>query len=143
MNRDLFRVEIERDEGVRLKPYRDSEGFLTIGVGWNLDANGLPAEVVALLREIATDRAMSDLDSIEPRWRELSEIRQRVLVNMAYNLGHKRFSLFKRFWAAVREYLSGENPYAALTARNELKDSLWARQVGARAERLIEMWERG
>ena len=45
-----LRDALIRDEGVRLKPYRDSVGKLTIGVGRNLDDKGLTrAEAEALL----------------------------------------------------------------------------------------------
>ena len=49
-----------RHEGLRLKPYRDTAGKLTIGVGRNLDDVGVSeAEAFALLNYIATrgDRA--------------------------------------------------------------------------------------
>ena len=37
MNMDALISELELDEGVRLSPYRCTAGFLTIGVGRNLD----------------------------------------------------------------------------------------------------------
>jgi hypothetical protein len=37
MDVDLLRKELVRDEGLRLRPYRDSVGKLSIGIGRNLD----------------------------------------------------------------------------------------------------------
>ena len=39
--RDLARAQLKVDEGVRLKPYRDSVGILSVGVGRNLEDRGL------------------------------------------------------------------------------------------------------
>src|SRR5271166_5505449 len=42
---------LKRDEGLRLTPYKDTRGFTTIYYGHNLDANPLPAEVIAAADE--------------------------------------------------------------------------------------------
>jgi lysozyme len=57
-----------------------------------------------------------------------------VLVNMLFNLGRPRLSKFKNFNAKLVE-----GDYAG--AAPEGLDSLWARQVGARANRLMERLE--
>lgn len=44
-----LRRELSRDEGRRDKPYFDSKGIKTVGVGWNLEANGIPQDVLPLL----------------------------------------------------------------------------------------------
>ena len=47
---DALRSELRRDEGVRLKPYRDTVGKITIGVGRNLTDVGItPDEADVLL----------------------------------------------------------------------------------------------
>lgn len=40
MNMDQFYLDLERDEGVRIKPYQDTEGIWTWGVGHNLQEHG-------------------------------------------------------------------------------------------------------
>ena len=59
---------------------------------------------------------------------------QEVLVNMLFNLGRPRLTKFKNFNAKL---LEGDWAGAA----PEGLDSLWARQVGARANRLMERLE--
>ena len=129
-------VELERDEGRRARAYRDSLGVLTVGIGFNLEANDLPDDVIDRLFDVSIDRAVLDLDALEPRWRDMTPDRQRVLLNMAFNLGRKRLSGFKRFLAAIGEYLDGDDASALDRAAAEMLDSDWAVQVGARAKRL-------
>ncbi len=43
---------IKRHEGLSLKPYMDSRGFLTIGYGRNLDANGISKSEAEYLRPL-------------------------------------------------------------------------------------------
>src|SRR3990167_8906796 len=84
-----------RDEGVRLKPYRDSVGKLTIGVGRNLDDKGLTrAEAEALL----------------------DEPRRGVLVMLAFNAGIGGLLTFRKMLAAM-----GRGAWAE--AARELLDS--------------------
>lgn len=133
-----LRHELETDEGRVRSPYRDTEGHLTIGVGWNLDAVPLPDEIIDRLLDISIERAEAALDSIEPRWRKLDQDRQRVLLNLAFNLGPVRFVAFHRFWAAMREFLDTAAQDALQRAAAELVDSRAARQTGQRYVRLAD-----
>lgn len=136
MDIDAIKTELRRDEGLRLKPYRDSLGKLTIGVGRNLDDVGISdAEADALL-DADVGRAVAGLDRALPWWRGLSEARQRALVNMAFNLGLPRLLGFK---AMLADLESGDYAGAARAAI----DSRWARQVGARAQRLAMILAEG
>ena len=50
MDLDALKAQLTRHEGLRLKPYRDTLGHLTIGVGRNLSEVGISeAEAIALL----------------------------------------------------------------------------------------------
>jgi len=136
-DRPRLRSELSRDEGRERFPYRDTEGILTIGVGWNLEANGLPEHLIDELLDIGIRAAESDLDVLMPGWREhLSAVRQRVLLNMAFNLGRVRLAGFRQMWQAIREQNWAE-------AAIQMLDSKWARQVGPRAARLAEMMRLG
>ncbi len=128
-------AELKRDEGVRLKPYMDTVGKLTIGIGRNLTDVGISeAEAEILLRnDIATAELL--LDRGIPWWRTLDEERQLVLVNMAFNLGAGLFG-FTNTLAAVQNH---EWEAAALA----MSHSKWAEQVGLRADRLIERMRTG
>ncbi len=68
-NDDVLTARLIRYEGLRLKPYRDTAGHLTIGVGRNLDGAGVDrAEAMLLLKnDIAAARA--DMDVRWPWWR--------------------------------------------------------------------------
>lgn len=136
MNHDTLIKELTRDEGLRLKPYRCTAGKLTIGVGRNLDDVGIsPGEAEILLRnDIA--RAEADLDKALPWWRSLDEVRQRVIVNMAFNLGVPGLLKFKR---TLRHVQAKE----WLQAANAMLDSKWAKQVGPRAIRLATLMRDG
>lgn len=75
------------------------------------------------------------LDRNLPWWRTLDPVRQRVLMNMAFNM-QGRLLGFRNFLAAAQR--ADWNVAAA-----EMLDSLWARQVGDRAKRLASMMRSG
>jgi len=70
-----------------------------------------------------------------PSYVLMCDVRQRALVNMAFNLGG-RLGGFGKFLAAV-ERKDWE------TASKEMLNSLWAKQVGQRAVRLARMMRVG
>ena len=49
MNTEILIKELTRDEGMRLMPYRDTVGKLTIGVGRNLDDVGISLDEANML----------------------------------------------------------------------------------------------
>ena len=119
-------------EGIRLKPYRDSVGKLTIGVGRNLDDMGITeGEALYLLRNDIR-RVVDELYNALPFWEELSMPRRAVLIDMCFNLGLTRFLGFKRMLACL-----GRGDYDG--AAREMLDSRWAGQVGRRADDLATM----
>lgn len=135
---DLARLkaDLKRDEGLRLKPYKDTVGKVTIGVGRNLDDVGISnaeAEIM-LTNDIAG--VMRDLDMALPWWKNLSEGRQRALANMCFNLGIHRLMGFKGMLDALRK---GQYDEASQHALN----SKWSRQVGARAQRIAVLLQTG
>lgn len=130
---DILRRQLPIDEGTRTRPYRDSVGKLTIGVGRNLDDVGLSLGEIAYLLENDIAQADKAARALVPKFDTLTEERKAVLVNMAFNLGHYRLSMFVKLLAAVREARWDD-------AADEMLDSTWAEQVGERAQRLaIEM----
>lgn len=136
MNRDALANQLVNDEGLRLKPYRDTVGKLTIGVGRNLDDVGISKQEAMMLLGVDIDKACADLDRFLPWWRDMSDARQQALANMAFNLGITKLQTFVNTLQAMKE---GCYTDAAAGMRN----SLWAKQVGARAERLATMMENG
>lgn len=124
------------DEGFNGRPYPDTEGKTTIGFGRNLTDNPLTKAEAAMLLGADVSRAILDLDRRLPWWRSLDPVRQQVLANMAYNLGITRLCGFVRMLAACKAGL-WQN------AADEMRNSQWARQVGARAHRLAKEMETG
>src|SRR5438105_4864784 len=87
MNLDALRKELIRDEALRLKPYKDTVGKLTIGVGRNLDDKGISEAEAAVLLENDIAEHVALLDAKLSWWRKLDEARQNALANMCFNMG--------------------------------------------------------
>lgn len=132
----LIRSDLERDEGRRTMPYLDTEGVLTIGVGWNLQDNGLPERIIDQLLALSINTAQQDAYHLFHGYSELTDSRKRVAVNMAFNLGRARLATFRRMISAVNIEDWG-------LAADEMLDSKWARQVGDRAVRLADLMRIG
>lgn len=125
-----------RHEGLRLKPYMDTVGKLTIGVGRNLDDMGITeAEALQLLWN-DIERCSQELDRNIPWWNMLDDVRRDVLVDMCFNLGIARLMKFVKFLGAMKE---ADFDLAAL----HMIDSKWAAQVGKRAGELATMIRSG
>jgi len=143
-NEALLVKELRRDEGVRYTPYEDTKGIPTVGVGHNLQAAPLPAGwaypltdgQVNLLLDSDLLNVYHDLDRNLPWWQTLSDVRQRVICNMCFNLGMNRLLGFKNTLAAMRQ-----GNYDA--AADGMLNSAWAAQVGERAQRLAQMMRTG
>ena len=138
-DREKLKQELRRDEGLRLEAYKDTVGKWTIGVGHLLgDSMRMEkitiAEAMALLERDVLD-AEDALDASVPFWKTLDPVRQRVLVNMSFNLGG-RLAGFVNFKVKLAK---GQ----FIEASAEMLDSKWAKQVGARAERLAKTIEKG
>lgn len=125
-------AELERDEGLRLKPYADSKGIETIGIGRNLRDVGITREEAYHLLANDIERAVADLDQFLPWWRRLDPVRQRVLVNMTFNMG---IGELRKFNATLAMIERGQYSNAA----SHVLTLPWATQVGVRANRLAEM----
>lgn len=136
-------AELTRDEGVRYTVYVDTTGNPTVGIGHNLNAGPLPgqtypmtqAEVDALFaKDVAS--TVAKLDAHLPWWRNLDDVRQRVMVNMCFNLGIGGLMTFTGFLSLVQR-----GQY--VLASEDMATTLWARQVGQRAVRLEGMMRDG
>lgn len=122
-----------RDEGLELKPYRDSVGKLTIGIGRNLDDKGISESEARMLLANDVDDAWRDLDNNCPWWTTMPEPAQAALLNQCFNLGWPRLSTFKKMLAALER---GDYHGAAA----EAEDSKWFRQVGERGKRVADLY---
>ena len=103
MDLTILKSELVRDEGLRFKPYRDSVGKLTIGVGHNLD--DVPISYAAAMQILEDDilQAMGQLNGRIPWWVSLNETRQRALMNLCFQLGINGLMGFKQMLAALQD----------------------------------------
>lgn len=125
-------TDLKLDEGLRRKPYRDTVGKLTIGIGRNLDDVGISEDEAEYLLQQDINRTMADMDRLMPWWRGLDDTRKRVLINMGFNLGVPGLMKFKNTLAAVKEVRYADAAEGMLASK-------WAKQVGDRALRLAEL----
>jgi lysozyme len=124
------------DEGLRLMPYKDTVGKLTIGVGRNIADIGITKEEAMFLLKNDIARVDAKVDKHLPWVKEMVQARQDVVLNMAFNLGISRLLLFKNTLAYMK---AGDYDAAA----QGMLESKWAKQVGARATRLAQMMKTG
>ncbi len=128
---DILYAQLRVDEGERLKPYVDTTGNTTIGIGRNLTGNGISRSEQALMFandvEIAEHTARLLIDNFE----SLSDVRKAVVMNMAFNLGYTKFATFVNTIQAIEQR-------RFVDAASGMLASKWAEQVGDRAKRLAE-----
>ena len=130
-----LRNTLKRHEGCRLRPYKDSTGNLTIGYGRNLDSIGITMHEADYLLSGDIDSAVKTARHIVYNFDSLDEVRQEIVVNMAFNIGMK-LGGFRKMRLAIAE---GDFDKAA----EEMLDSRWAKQVGRRATELAEAMRSG
>jgi lysozyme len=129
---------IARHEGRRNSIYRDSRGIWTIGIGHNVESNGLtiPDEMVDSIFDNDLKNAIDPLQKNLPWFSSLDEVRQAVLIDMSFQLGWPKLSLFKQFLTFLQHGLYFE-------ASREMLNSAWAVQVPDRSKELSWMIEKG
>ena len=135
---DLLKLteQLKVEESLRLKPYVDTVGKITIGYGRNLTDDGISeVEAVDFLRT-EIDEVLQELPPKISFWNNLNEVRQRVLADMAFNMGVPTLLTFKRMLAYMKI-----NEFDL--ASNEMENSLWATQVYGRAVKLAQMMRTG
>lgn len=122
-------------EGLKLKPYRDTKGVLTIGVGRNLEAKGISQDEALFMLRNDIREAVGQLEQYD-WYSKLDPIRQKVIVDMCFNLGLDGLLRFRKMIAAVE---AGDFRAAA----DQMVNSAWYQQVGARSRRLERMMRTG
>jgi len=121
-----------RDEGFRSSAFQDSLGFWTIGSGICIDQRkscGITAEENRYLLTNRLTPIQAQISEQFPWTDVLDPVRLAVLWNMGYNLGFNGLAQFRNFLGALQQGLYSD-------AAQELLNSEWATQVGARAQRL-------
>ena len=127
-------VVYDDDDGKPLQKGATLKGYATVGYGRNLHQPMSQIEADMMLRN---DIGRSYLEAGKFEWWfKLNPTRQRVIVEMLFNLGLTRFKTFKN---AISRLEAGMFEAAS----RELLDSLWAKQVGPRAVTLAAMMRTG
>ncbi len=125
-------------EGVKLRFYLDTEGNKTWGVGFNVTARGQselerilerPLNEIGECRRSEVMRVLAlDIERVQkavmlyfPPFADLNEVRQRVVVDLAFNMGFNALG-FKKCIAAITKKTWS-------TAAVELHKAHWAKQV--------------
>lgn len=121
---------------MKLKAYKDTVGLTTIGVGRNLDGQGITEAEAMYLLENDMARVVSYCRDAFPFFNGLCDSRQNVICSMVFNLGAARFADFKKMLAAV-----AAKDWAG--AADQMLASAWAGQVGARAVELAQLMRDG
>ena len=135
-----LRKQLEIDEGVVHEIYLDHLGYPTFGIG-HLVIESDPENGQAVGTPVSNDRVdaafdgdvevvLSECKVLYPDFEDLPEEAQQIIANMMFNLGRPRLSKFVGMKRGVDE--KDWN-----SAADEMVDSRWYRQVGARAERLV------
>ena len=142
---------LKQHEGFRAQPYHCTAGKLTIGYGYNLEANplrlqisvienykhyGMSEEVAETLLILMVSYIEKSLSEQISNWASLNDNRKGVLVNMAYNLGIPGLLNFKNTLTLI---YSGN----FIKAASCMLDSKWASQVGQRAKTLAKIMQTG
>lgn len=138
-HRPLVRAQLRIDEHEVPYAYQDSRGYWTIGVGRLIDkriGGRLRPDEIALMLENDIDEAEAAARALFPSFPRLSVNRRAVLVNMAFNLGRSKLAQFQKMRAAV-----AAKDYERASV--EMLRSTWAKQVGARADRLSQIMKKG
>lgn len=154
MNRVRIKQWLKKHEGVRDKPYMDTEDIWTWGVGHNLESDKLSIPVLALdllvegdvpgAIDLTLDTDISQClgyvinvcQTNDVDFTNLNAIKQEALVHMTFQLGVGGVNKFKNFWAAVRD----DNDFLA---SKELLDSKWFKQTPVRSEFVAYLWRNG
>ena len=146
---DIVVERLKREEGLRLEAYRDSEGVLTIGYGFNLEvpmdavergyldghdpADGVTQEQAEWLLRHRAERAIADFQGRWPPYADQPFPVRVALADMAYELGDTGLA---EFHTMLRLLEQGD--YAA--AADDALQTLWAREVPNRARRVTDLF---
>ena len=129
MDKSVMAEDLRLEEGEVKKnglhvAYQDHLGFWTLGIGRLIDARkggGLTDEEARFLLQNDITRRHEELMRRMPCYEHLSPVRQRAILNMAFQLGVDGVLKFRRMIAALDR---GDYARAAI----EALDSKWAKE---------------
>lgn len=121
---------VKENEGFRSKPYQDTKGIWTIGHGLTYITEEESARIViGRLERLGRDLQYKTLG--------MSEARENIIVEMAYQMGLGGVMAFHKMWEAID---CGNYDAAA----DEMLDSKWAKRDSPnRAKRMAAAFREG
>ena len=134
------------EEGKKLSVYKCTKGFLTVGIGHNLDADPvldilhrklklhdtITEEECNKLFQIDLEKVSKSINRNIPWFNILPEKYKIVIINMVFQLGINGTLKFKNTLQAIKE----NNPDKVITG---MKASQWYKQTPNRVNRLIKI----
>ena len=121
-----FETEIKdmliKHEGLVCNTYKCSEGKLTIGVGRNLEANGVSEDEALYMLDNDIERVIESLDKSFKMWRCMPKRARMVCIDMTFQMGITGFLGFRKTIALMQMGMW-------LEASEEVLDSRYARQT--------------
>ena len=144
-SRERVWEQLKIDEGIVYEVYLDHLGYPTCGVGHLILEDdyeygkevGTPISVERAFELFNQDlnTAITECQILYgAAWSYLPDEVQEILVNMLFNMGRPRLTKFKKMNTAIE---AGDWKTASIEGR----DSLWYKQVGNRANRLMSRLE--
>jgi|TARA_Y100000114_G_C11748008_1_gene322684 lysozyme len=125
-NREKVVDMLIRNESCVLTLYQCKHNYNTIGVGRNLDVNGISTDEAMYMLNNDIDRVVNNLDNNWKVWRDFPIKAQMVCIDMAFHLGITGFMSFveTRKLMELKQWVS---------ASEELLRSKYAMQTPTRA----------
>jgi lysozyme len=147
--------ELSQEEGVIMTKYKCSAGHWTVGVGHNLDAEGiddiigrvfndkpmLTGDELKKVFQHDLNKVTADLDRELPWWRDQPVFSQYVLISLVFNMGIGK--KIKSNPDTYTGFLGFRNTIKSFTNQSwkgvayGLTRSRWYKQVGNRGKKLV------
>jgi len=135
---DDVKAMVMQHEGVRYEPYQDTKGLWTVGVGHLMEGKG---KIKPEMRRYSHEEVMNLFDSDfahhkkiaeqTPGYGKANEAGKGAFVDLAFNMG--------KWWPKWPNTSDALNQGNFTLAANELQNSKWYSQVGARADTVVNL----
>jgi lysozyme len=133
---DNLKQQLTNHEGFRAKPYKCPAGKLTIGVGRNIEDNGISVEEAEFMLENDIKRCIEELRDIFKDFDTFGENQKMALIDFIFNIGKTTFLKFRKTISAIKKQDWEE-------ASKEMINSLWYKQVRNRGKFITEQIKKG
>jgi len=126
-----LRDSLIHHEGWKNKPYVDTVGKVTIGVGFNLTDVGLYDDEINFILDNRIRLATKDAETLTC-YGSADPVIKDILVELTFNLGIEKLRKFNVFLSFIDAGLFH-------AAADDLETTLWYKQVGNRGKEMCEV----